>query len=55
MGGTRNMHEKSKESTKKFSYKLCRKNLETLSIEGRILMQKDLVVWARFAWLKMAC
>jgi hypothetical protein len=43
------MHETSKESTKKFSYKPCRKNLEALSVEGRILIEQDLVVWARFA------
>jgi hypothetical protein len=39
MGGTRNMHETSKESTKNFNYKPCRKNLEILNVEGRILIK----------------
>jgi hypothetical protein len=55
MGGTRNMYETSKESTKKFNYKPRRKNLDTLSAEGRILIKQDLIVWVILAWLKMAC
>jgi len=44
-----------RKAQKKFSYKPCRKSLETLGVEGRILIKYNLVVRTIFAWLKMAC